>query len=472
MRIVIVGAGEVSEILVKNITSKEDEIFILDENEKYINKITNTFSVNGIVGNSINVNVLKKIGIDYCDLLIAVSNNDIKNMMTCYLAKTMGCRYTIARVKDYDLVNDLDFYKENCKIDMILNPDNDLANEILEKIYFSASSNILSIDSFAENRVKILEIEVDENSVLKDVVVKDIKSIFDSNVLIATIIRKNKAYIPNGDFIINVGDKLSLISSQEELAKCLKNLNLTQQPPKSVLIIGGSKISLYLAEKLIKRKIQTKIVEIDKNKCLMLQQELPDVEVIWGSGSDSKLLIEDAKISKMDTVICLTQSDEINITASMFAKINNVKNIVSFISKYDEMGDMLRQIKLANTVSMNNVTLNQVIRCIKNIEGLTNNKEGLNSTTSIKSYHKFAKNSVEALEFLVDESCNKIGIELMDKNFKLKSGILIGSIVRNGEVILPQGTTKLENGDSVVIFTTPNIRKSSSITKLSDIFKS
>lgn len=463
MRIIICGANETSKILIKNLINEKDEIILIDNNEKKLNAITDVFSINGIIGNSASNITLQKAGIDYADIVIVMNEEDEKNLLTSILAKKLGCHFVICKMKNDELFKSMDFYKELFKIDVIINPDKLIAKEIARRLTFPSA---LSVDAFANGYVDIAEIVVKKDSKLNGIKVNEVKTIFGANVLIGIIERKDKIYIPKGDFTIEEGDILNLLSSHSELLKCFKNLGLIKKHIKDCIIVGGSKSAIYLSKLLNSMKIDTKIIEKDIKKCIELKEKLPFSQIINGSGTDLDLLIYQ-NIKKIDSVVGLTMNDEVNISTYLISQMHNVPNIITYISN-TEFANILKKVNIANTISEYNSIIFEVLKCKKTIESFVGNdyNDILNSKTSIKSYYKLANNKVEAIEFEVDENFSRLNVMLSDADFKLKHNILIGSIIRDGELILPTGNTILKEKDKVIILT--NSKKN--ILKLEDIF--
>ncbi|MBQ7307637.1 MAG: Trk system potassium transporter TrkA [Clostridia bacterium] len=463
MRIIICGANKITKVLIKNLINEKDEIILIDDNEKKLNEIIDTFSINGVLGNSASNNTLLKAGVDYADMVIVMNNEDEKNLLTSILAKELGCHFVICKINSDELYGSIKFYKEKFKIDMVINADKLIAKEIVRRLTFPSA---LSVEAFANGHVDIAEIVVTQNSKLNGIKINEVKNIFGANVLVGIVERKGKIYIPKGDFVVEDGDVLSLVSSHTELLKCFKNLDFIKKQIKDCIIVGGSKSGVYLAKELNNMKINTKIIEIDMKKCLELKEKLSFSQIINGSGTDLELLLSQ-NIKKVDSVVALTMNDEVNISTYLLSQINNVPNIITYISNTD-FARILKKVNVSNTISEYNAIMFEVLRCKKSIENLVsdNYNDVLNLNTSFKSYYKLAENKVEVIEFEVDKDFSKLNVMLSDPSFKLKHNVLIASVIRNGEVILPSGTTSLKDKDSVIIIT--NLKKD--ILKLEDIF--
>ena len=203
MRIIICGANKITKVLIKNLINEKDEIILIDDNEKKLNEITDTFSINGVLGNSASNNTLLKAGVDYADMVIVMNNEDEKNLLTSILAKELGCHFVICKINSDELYGSIKFYKEKFKIDMVINADKLIAKEIVRRLTFPSA---LSVEAFANGHVDIAEIVVTQNSKLNGIKISEVKNIFGANVLVGIVERKGKIYIPKGDFIVEDGD--------------------------------------------------------------------------------------------------------------------------------------------------------------------------------------------------------------------------------------------------------------------------
>lgn len=450
MKIVVIGDGKVGRTIVEHTAKEGHEVIIIDKNPKVIEQIVDKFDVMGICGNGASYDIQKSASVNKADLVVATTSSDEVNILSCIVAKALGAHSTIARVRSYEYNSQLDIMKNTLGITSILNPEYETAKEIANIINFPEA---IRIDTFAKGNVDLVELYIPENSPLINKSLSMIHSKFQVSILVCAVQRGDEVIIPDGNFVFKAKDKIHITASRNNVRSFLKKLGLIESKLQSVLIIGGGKISLYLAEQLIKNKIKVKIVEKDYARCLQLSELLTDATIIYGDGSD-QILLQEEGINETDAVVCLTDLDEENIIVSMYASKQNVHKIITKVNK-STLFNLLETIDMASIVAPKEITASRIISYVR----ATSNLRGSNVIT----LYKLVNNQVEALEFIAKDNKKIVNIAL--KDLKLKSKILIACIIRDGEVIIPSGNDMIMNNDSVIVVTTAD----KCLTELSDI---
>ncbi len=436
MRIIIVGLGKIGSTITDFLTHEDHDIIVIDTNQTIVQEIVDSYDVKGVVGNGASYQVLMEAEANKADMLIASTSSDELNILSCLVSKKCGVKYTIARVRDPEYSKQIDFFHKELGVSMIVNPEFETAREIYRILRFPSA---LKIETFASGRVEIAEMIVAENSDLVGKRLMDIRKELDVNVLICIVEREGKAYIPDGYFVLQANDKIYVNAPKMELSKFFKNSGNLKNKVKSVMIIGGSKISFYLTVKLIEMGVKVKIIEIDKTRCQQLSELLPSVDVINGEGSNQMLLKEEG-IENVDAVVTLTGFDEENIIISLYAKLKKVPKIITKINRYN-LSDIFKSVNLDSVISPKEVTANHIIRYVRSLENAVESE--------VKTLYKLVNNQVEASEFYLAEETSFTHITF--KDLKLKPNILIASIIRDNKVIIPSGTDYMQAGDSVIV---------------------
>lgn len=449
MKIVIVGDGQIGDTLVQYISGEGHSVTVVDTGAAQINRVVNEYDVLGITGNGASHEVLREAGVDDADLFIAVTGSDELNMVCCMMAKSLGASHTIARVRAPEYSREGTFLRDHLGIDLVVNPEYDTATEIARLIRFPAA---LKLDAFAKGQVDMAEIYISEGHPLAGRQLYTLSSLFGVRVLVCAIRRGDEVFIPSGDFTVMVGDKVSITASHTDLSAFFGKLGLMGKPIRSVMLLGGGRISYYLAERLCKLGIATRIMEEDESRAEELAELLPHARVIACDYTDSDVLADEG-IGEMDACIALTSNDEENVIVSMFARTQGVERIITKIDRLSFV-KMLPQIGVDCTVSPRQLSAATVLRYLRGLEnGMERDAENA-APVGIKSLYKLCEGQAEALEFDVDEHFPLVGVQLMSPDFRLKPNTLIASIVRDGTVVYPHGLSTLEVGDSVVVVTT------------------
>lgn len=440
MDIIIVGCGKVGVALAE-VLCEEHNVTVIDKNESLINAAINDFDIMGIAGNCLQTSVLEEANVDKTNLFIAVTTSDEVNILSCLIAKKMGARHCIARVRSPEFENQLVFMREELGISMMVNPDYNAANEIAKVLRYPEAINI---ESFAKGKVDLAEIRITSGSILDGVALTQLSRRLRLDVLICAVQRGDELIIPNGSFVLRAGDKIHMTASHSAMVKFFRSISAAyrEKRVKSAVLIGGGRVAYHLAQQLIEMGVKVKIIEIDEKRCIELSQRLNKVNISCADGTDHDIL-EEERVYDADAVVTLTGIDEENILLSLLAKNNGVEKVVTKVNRMSliQLSDTL---SLDSIISPKQITVNQILQYVR----AKQNSLGNNVTT----LYRLVNNRLEAMEFVVRDHKDYVGVPL--KKLKIRSGILIASIARGSELIIPKGDDCIMVNDSVVVVTT------------------
>lgn len=453
MRIIIVGAGKTAEIIIQYLEKSRHDVIVIDKNKDVIDSITNRYSVNGVCGSGASRSVLNQAGASTADALISLTPIDEINLLACSMAKSAGTRYTVAEVEREELVKDKAFLLDKFGIDYLLTPKELVASAITDQIYFNSANRV---EPFLEGNILLAEIIVDRNSLFSEKKLGEVKPLLKLDFLVFGVLRGEKVLVPKGDFVLQPGDTIGLIAKKEEMTKLFLRTDLIRKPVRSVLLTGGNQLGTVLAERLSNNGIHVKLVENDRERCERLLSELNKVKVIYGSGSDAELLAEEG-IGKCDACICATDSDETNLLTSLIAWTNGVDNTITTIhsTSYE---NILRKVTLNITLSPERVVAEKLLGYVLKLEKRKGEDSG--------RYYSFGSELLEINSFNVPVGFTRADTPLMNSKMRLKKGVIIGAIEREGNIIIPNGMDMLRVGDQVIILS----ENHSEIDSLMDIF--
>lgn len=440
MNIIIAGCGKVGTTLGEQLVGEHHEVTFIDTSTDILKKVMGSIDVQVIEGNCTVYSTLKEAGIEHADLFIAVTNSDEINLLSCLIAKKASNCHTVARVRNPEYNEDIQFIKHELGLSLTINPEWATAVEIARLIQIPSA---MEVDSFANNRVNMIRFLIPEGSVLADMKVSEVGGKFKGKFLICVIERNHEIIIPRGDVILKKGDNISVIMPLVEIDKLCREVGTQTRTIKNVMIAGGGTMSYYLAKMLNKSNKNVKIIEMDRKRCELLSGLLPKAMIIHGDATDSKLLEEEG-IADMDAFVALTGFDEENLFLSIHArKAANVKNIVKINRiRFEEVSE---ELNVGSVVSPKFITTEFILQYVRAME---NSK----SNNSIETLYRLMDNRVEALEFVVDDTPGLTGVQLQD--LKLKKNLLLCCINRGGRLITPSGQDCLLRGDSVIVVTT------------------
>ena len=329
MKIAIVGAGKLGTKLITALSGSNHSLIVMDNRDEVLNKVSQLFDVMTVKGNGKQLSFLKENGIGSCDFLIACTDSDTENIVIASLAKSIGCKKVIARVREPEFMNNMGAIRENFSIDYTVNPDLAITNEIYK---YLVEKYTLTNGIFTSGMVSLVQFKVKKYRSLIGRSMTEIPQIFP-NMLIAAISRNGKIIIPHGDSVIEENDYVYLVGERSEIGAIHKKVyergkytNL-----QKVMIIGGGKTGFYLASKLADFGISVKLVEKDRQRCYYLSTQLDDVMVLCGDATDGTFLDEE-NIDDMDAVVTATGFDEENLLLALLAKQKGIEDVISKIS--------------------------------------------------------------------------------------------------------------------------------------------
>lgn len=309
MKIIVLGAGKVGKTLIKHMSNEDHDIIVVDQNATKVEEVVNQFDVIGVVGNGGSYDILMEAGAQDANLIICVTASDELNILAGLMAKKMGTRHTIARVRNPDYSSQRDFMRNQLGFSMIVNPELEAASEIRRVLSFPSA---VKVDTFSRGKVELAEFFVEEHSRLNGVELSQLHKITKTNILVCAVSHNEDVIIPDGNYAIKPGDHLYITGTHRDLSRFCLDIGVITTRIKNVIIVGGGKIAYYLSKQLSTQGIKVKIIEKDKNRCQVLAEKLPYVTIIHGDGSDDELLNEEG-IENTDAVLALTGLDEENI---------------------------------------------------------------------------------------------------------------------------------------------------------------
>ncbi len=451
MKIIIVGDGKVGAALTSQLSVEGHDVTVIDSNRSVLQETQQSLDVSVVQGNGATEKIQRLAGIESSDLLIAATSADETNILCCIIARRLGCKRTIARVRNPEYYDQFTRLKEELGLSMMINPEFSTAGEIFRLLQFPS---FLKRDSFAKGRVEIVEVELREDSPLCGTRLLELREKVKVKVLVCAVERGTEVYIPDGRFELQAGDKVSFTASSSDLAKLLRNLGLAHRKIRNVLIVGGSRIAFYLAKNLLDTGVSVKLIEMDEAKCIKLADQLPKATIIHADGSD-KGILDSEGLADMDAVVTLTDIDEENLIISMYANYLGTYKVITKINR-TEYTDALAGKGVDTIVSPKDLCCADIVRYVRAM----NNRKGESALT----LHRIVGDKAEALEFRADGSLKQLGKPL--SALRIKPNILLTCLTRRGKMIIPQGIDTIEKDDSVIV-----VAKSDRIiNNLSDIF--
>ena len=382
---------------------------------------------------------------------MAVTGTDEVNLLCCTTAHWINpSLHTIARIRNPEYSEQAYAMRDAFAISMTVNPDLQAAIEIERLLKYPG---FLKRDSFAKGRMEIVELRLEEDSKLCNVTLSSLNSIVKCKVLVCAVLRDGVAVTPDGTFVLREGDRLFVTAPTDTLSVLLKNLGIITHRVSRVMIVGGGKVSYYLAEALAKSRIDVQLVERDRGRCLALADQLPQINVIHGDASDQSLL-ESEGLASSSALVALTGLDELNMVVALYGKRNNVPQIITKMSRIEDTS-VIDNLSLGSVISPRNLCCNTIVRYVRAMR---------NQVGAAITVHSIADGKAEATEFLINEDTPHCGEPL--KKIKLRENVLVVGINRGDTTEIPNGDSTFHPGDSVVVVSSG----SAVIANFGDIF--
>ena len=439
MDIIIVGCGRVGFTLVEQLINENHSIVVVDEDETKIQYFTEELDVMGIVGNGVDYQTLLEAGIEHASLLIAATDVDEQNLLCCVMAKRLEFCKTIACVRNPIYNTEISFLRKELGLSMILNPELIAANEIARTFQFPSA---IQIDTFTRGRIELLHFQDTGDSLHTNNPLKYIHTRLKCNVLVCIVTREDDVFIPSIDFVFRKDDRITIVANPVDADAFFLKIGLHTNRAQTAMIVGGGTVGYYLAKRLSDVGIQTKIIENDPQRCDELSELLPNVNIINGDGADEHLLAQEG-LRLVDAFAALTGIDEENVLLSLYAKGVSRGRIVTKINRTYYSG-VISNMQLDSVIFPSFLAADYITKYVRSMNQTPD--------SNMENLFKLENGRAEALEFFITEP--SVVTDTPIRQLRLKSDLIICSITRNGQVIIPSGHDELRVGDAVIIITT------------------
>ena len=441
MKIVLVGGGKVGFALCRSLVAENHDVVLIEQNEAVLNHIVSRFDIMGLLGNGADFTILEQAGVQECDIFIALTEHDEVNMISAVLAKKMGAKETIVRVRNPEYSNSYFKEKNILGFSLIVNPELLAARAIGNIVDFPSA---LSVERFAGGRVSLMEFVVKDASGLCQMPISEFRKKFD--VIVCALERNHELIIPGGEMTLQDKDRIFVTGNRVDMMR-LHN-HFKARTVKSFLIIGAGKIAYYLVGILKDSRIDTKVIEINPERARFFSEKFPNLYIVQGDGTAKDILLEESA-PHYDAVATLTGVDEENIITSMFLDRVGVQKNITKVNRTSLL-EIIHAPDFSSIITQKIIAVDTIMHFIR---GRVNAQY-----SDLQAMHHLANGQIETLQFHIKEA-NKMTAKPLS-HLKLKKGILIAAIIRKGKTIFPTGEDTLEVGDQLLVTTLlPNITK-------------
>jgi trk system potassium uptake protein TrkA len=437
MRIVIIGAGAVGFHLAHKLSEEHQDVVVIEVDRERARQVEEQLDVLTVVGNGASLSVLEAAQIQHADLLLAVTSMDEVNLVSCLAASRMDVDFKVARVSDPEYYRPGSVLSsDHLGIDLMINPERECAWETFQLLASHAATDLVH---FAEGRMQLVGMRVMETAPIAGRTVQELDEAFgdDRPFVTVAVVRNGTTEIPRGPTRIEAGDHMFILCPTAEAPFLPAMAGHADFELRRVMIAGGSAEAVYLAEHLAEHDVDCTILDVSRKRCAELAERLPRALILHADATDLELL-EMEGIEGIDGFVAYTPRDETNMLASLLAKTQGARKVISLIHRFDYV-PLVGRVGIDAAVSPRLSTANAILRYVR--------RGNVMRVATLKGI------DAEAIEFTVDSSSRLAGRRIMDVHFP--HGAVVGGILRGEEVIAPRGRDEIHAGDHVVIFALP-----------------
>ncbi len=446
MRVIVCGAGQVGYNIARHLAMESNDVTVVDQDPNLIRRISDTLDVQGLVGHAAHPDVLEQAGAGDADMIIAVTYADEVNMVACQVAHSLFETPTkIARIRNQSYLqanwSNL-FTRDNMPIDVIISPEIEVARSVTRRLQVPGAFEMIPL---VDDKVRLVGVRCEEACPLVNTPLRQLTQLFpDLNIVIIGLIRGDTPMVPGADDQMLPGDEVFFVVETGQLSRAMTAFGHEEREARRLLVFGGGNIGLFLAQDLEETHpmVKVKVIEINTARAETIASQLARTVVINGDVLDPEIL-EEANVAQTETVIAVTNDDETNILASLLAKRYGCQRAVTLINK-GTYQSLVGPLGIDVVVNPRDITVSTIMQHVRR--------------GRIHSVHSLREGFGELIEAEALETSGLVGTPL--KDVKLPPGVLLGAIVRDGEVISPRGSTVVQTKDRVVLFSTlASIRK-------------
>ncbi len=446
MKVIICGAGQVGFNIARYLSSEGADITLIDQSEALVTKIADSLDVQGLVGFASHPDILERAGAPDADMVIAVTYADEVNMVACQICHSLFDVTTkIARVRHQSYLNPLWsdlFSRDHLPIDVIISPEIEVARAISRRLEVPGAFDVIPL---ADGKVSLIGVHCTPETPILDTPLRQLTGLFpDLHILVIGLQRDGRAIVVAPEDVMLDGDDVYFVAETAHLTRAMVAFGHEEKEARRVIIVGGGNIGLSLAE-IVEDKyphVALKLIEINKERAEYVAQQLKRTVVIHGDALDQEIL-EEANVKATETVIAVSNDDEVNILTSLLAKRFGSQRAVTLVNS-TTYSPLIGTLGIDTVVSPREITVSTILQHVR---------QG-----RIRSVHSLSEGFGEIIEAEALETSSLVGVPLREAD--LPEGVMVGAIVRGEEVIIPRGDTVIKPKDQVVIFAASSAVKS------------
>ncbi len=438
MRIVVCGAGRVGTGIARRLSREQNDVTVIDQSKQLIRSVAERLDVRGVVGNGAYPETLEEAGAREADMIIAVTHSDEVNMTACQIAHSLFKVPTkIARIRAQEYLDpryfDL-FSRNHLPIDVVISPEREVSEAIIQRMSTPGASEV---KSFADGQVWAIGVKLREDCAIINTPLRQVAELFhDLKITIVAIKRGDRLWRAHSNDQLEPGDQIYFISDRNDVQRALEIMGEAARQARRVILIGGGNIGLFVAKGLEKLgSMKIRVIERNRAKAEIAAEALERTIVLQGDGLDRAILRE-AGVAEAETVVAVTENDQVNILASVVAKREGARRTMALVNDQD-YGPISEAVGVDRFVDPRATTVSTILQHVRR--------------GRIKGVYSLADGAAELVDAIALETSSLVNKPLRDA--QLPEGVMIGAVVRDGVVQMPTGETVIQAGDRIVLMT-------------------
>jgi len=438
MKVIVCGAGQVGFVIAKYLSGENNDVTVVDQRPDLIRKVGDVLDVRCVLGHAAHPKVLEQAGAADADMIIAVTQADEVNMVACQVAHSLFKLPTkIARVRSQAYLQPLWselFSREHLPIDVIISPEIEVARAIFRRIQVPGATNVIPL---VDDKVRMIGVRCAADCPLINTPLRQLTVLFpDLNIVIVGIVRDGKPIVPSAEDQMLVGDEVMFVVDTHQVGRAMMAFGHEEPEARRLVVFGGGNVGEFLAQQVetLGAAVSTKVIELDRERAGELAAGLHRTMVLHGDALDSDLL-EEASVGSAETVVAVTDDDEVNLLSALLAKRQGAKRVMALVNKSD-YAPLMSTLGIDVVISPHMITVSNILQHVRR--------------GRIRAVHSLLEGFGELIEADALETSGLVGRPL--KEIDLPEGVLMGAVVRGDKVITPRGNTVMQSGDRVVMF--------------------
>ena len=438
MKVIICGAGQVGWQIARHLASEKNDVTIVDSDQDLVNRATDTLDVKGVSGFASYPNVLKSAGAEDADMIIAATHSDEVNMVTCQVAHSIfDIPRKIARLRSQSYLDAIyaDLYRrDHLPIDVVISPELEVAEAALKRL---SSPNAFESETFLNNQAQLLGLHIEDNCPVVNTPLRQLTDLFSTlRVIVVGVRRQGVLFAPNAGVQLFCSDEVYLMCHSSDTIRTLDVFGKSQGEQNRIILIGGGNVGLRIAKSLedSENRVRAKIIEKNIVTAELAASSLERTIVLHGDGLDSGLL-EEANVSKTDTILAVTDDDKTNMLAAVRAKSRGCKKAIALIND-PTMSPLMEPLGIDAYINPRSTTVSSILRHIRH--------------GKVKNVYSIGDAEAEVIEAQVMSTSPIAGSRIGEIDFP--EGVIVGGILKNGEMVKPSSQSKIEEGDLIAVF--------------------